>query len=110
LLRIGLIGGGLALLAVLPVETIERFPAFCPSRVLLDHDCPGCGMSRALGALLKGEVQRALAFNRLVVPVLLALLAWLAWDTARLWRLRPGRNRRASAAHKSSGVNLSLRV
>lgn len=110
LLRIGLITGGLSLLAAVPVESIERFPTFCPSRVLLDHECPGCGMSRALSALLQGETGRALAFNRLVVPVLLAMLTWLTWDVALLLRHLPGRNRRTFPAQKSSGVNFSFRV
>ena len=36
--------------------TVFRKPALpCPSRVLLDFPCAGCGLSRSVAALLRGE-------------------------------------------------------
>lgn len=53
----------------------------CPIKLLTGWDCPGCGSSRALHALLHGEVGRALAFNPIWVvgiPYVL-ILSWLEY-------------------------------
>jgi hypothetical protein len=41
-------------------------PPFCPTALLLGVPCPGCGLTRATLALLRGDVQAALAFHPLV--------------------------------------------
>lgn len=76
----------LLLLAIVPLETIERFPAFCPFKRFLGIECYGCGMTRALCALLHGQAHIALQYNRgvlLAFPLLVcgACCSWstLAW-------------------------------
>ncbi len=73
---------GAAGLALLPFWTPseEVRASICLSRRLLGLPCPGCGMTRALAHLAKGEWRAALAAHPFA-PVLAAelLLGWLAW-------------------------------
>lgn len=64
----------LIVLAIVPLETLERYPAFCPFKRFLGIECYGCGMTRALCALLHGHARLALQYNRgvlLTFPILL---------------------------------------
>ena len=36
------------------------FGAMCPFKVFLHIDCPGCGLTRATIALLKGDISKSL--------------------------------------------------
>ncbi len=55
----------------------------CPFHALTGWFCPGCGSTRALHALVHGDVVQALAMNPLLV-VVLPLLAWMALSAAGL--------------------------
>ncbi|HVT46087.1 MAG TPA: DUF2752 domain-containing protein [Thermoanaerobaculia bacterium] len=75
---------------LLPTEILERAPTICLIRIVAGIECWGCGMTRAISALLHGDIRRAVDFNPRVLfvfPLLLAL-----WCAA-LWRLalRPSR-------------------
>lgn len=72
----GLCAAALAVLALAPLRAIEAVPSLCPFRRFFGIDCYGCGMTRALCALLHGQVDAALHYNRgvmLVAPVLILL-------------------------------------
>lgn len=65
----------------------------CPLHALTGLYCPGCGSTRALHALLHGDLAHALAMNPLLVvslPVLAAMAlnaaGWQPAGTQRLWR------------------------
>jgi len=76
---------GLAGLAVLHVwvPSTDAAGAFCLSRRLFHLPCPGCGMTRAMAHLAKGEWSAAVRDHPLAPVVALeALLAWLAWGAA----------------------------
>src|SRR5512139_2582425 len=47
----------------------------CPSRALLGIPCPGCGLTRATLALLRGDVAASLALHPLA-PVVLPVVGW----------------------------------
>jgi hypothetical protein len=67
-----------------PTEVLERGPTVCLVRLIAGIECWGCGMTRAISAVLHGELGRALAFNwgvAIVFPLLAAI-----WFTT-LWRL-----------------------
>lgn len=66
-----------------PTAQPGRLPP-CPVFALTGLFCPGCGSTRAMHALLHGDVSRALAMNPLMV-VSIPLLGIMAASRAR-WR------------------------
>jgi len=75
---------GAAAFAILHAFQPPSADAFllCPLRRLLGIPCPGCGMTRALAHLAKGEWRAAVALHPLA-PLLAAELA-LGWMAAGL--------------------------
>ncbi|WP_239459935.1 DUF2752 domain-containing protein [Nocardioides daejeonensis] len=60
---------------------------YCPWKLLLGVDCPGCGGLRAVNDLTHGDVLSAASSNLIVVLVVpVAVLTWLFW----VLRLRRG--------------------
>jgi hypothetical protein len=66
-------------------------PPLCPWRALTGVACPGCGITRAAGALLRGRWDDAVHLHPLVLPVVVQLaLVWiLALAGTRLRRQPP---------------------
>jgi len=76
-----LVGAGVLLM--LPPERYGFYPQ-CPFFEATGLLCPGCGGTRALAALLRGDVMGAWRLNGLVV----ALLPFaVGWGILRLWRV-----------------------
>ena len=67
----------LALLAHRGVDPIARVD-LCWSRILLDRDCPGCGLTRSFVALAGGDLARSFACNP-TGPVLFAAVLLLTF-------------------------------
>lgn len=66
------------LLAALPTTWVEQGPVICPYRRFLQLECPGCGMTRALVALMHGDFEAALIWNKGVIVVApLLIFFWL---------------------------------
>jgi hypothetical protein len=63
-----------ALLLIYPPERAGFYPV-CPIHEYLGIDCPGCGATRALAALLHGHFLDALRLNALFVLLLPVALA-----------------------------------
>jgi hypothetical protein len=55
-----------------PPERYGFYP-ICPIHEYLHLECPGCGATRALAALLHGHLMEALRLNALVIGVILPL-------------------------------------
>lgn len=69
---------GAIVLLWLPADFFDQGQTICPSKVFLDVECLGCGMTRAMQHLIHFEFQRAWHFNHLVVVVAPILLyIWL---------------------------------
>ncbi|MGA1983633.1 MAG: DUF2752 domain-containing protein [Acidobacteriaceae bacterium] len=85
-----LLGSALLLCAALLLYPPARFSFYptCPIHQLLGIDCPGCGATRALAALLRGHLIEALRLNALFVLLLPAALA-IAVESYRR-AIRPG--------------------
>ncbi len=58
--------GGMITLGLLP----------CPFALVTRHPCPGCGMTRATLALLRGDLRSALHFHPLVLVILPTLIVF----------------------------------
>ncbi|HLV97847.1 MAG TPA: DUF2752 domain-containing protein [Ktedonobacterales bacterium] len=66
----------LPLLAIfVPTAWLERRRSLCIIKNLTGHNCPGCGMTRAISSASHGHFTQAFRYNRLVV-VVLPLLAY----------------------------------
>ena len=78
------IAGGIALagcvaVGVVDPNTTHIFPT-CAFKAATGLDCPGCGMTRGLHALLHGDVLRALSHNVLLVVMLATSAVWFGWN------------------------------
>lgn len=90
-----LIANALLALALLACAALLLYPPTrssfylpCPIREFLGIDCPGCGATRALAALLRGHLAEALRLNALFVLLLPVALVG-AIETYRR-AVRPG--------------------
>lgn len=54
--------------------TKSDMPSICLIRRLTGLKCPGCGMSRALLALIRLDISAAIGHNLLVLPILLYIV------------------------------------
>lgn len=72
---IGRYGGGLIAAVILYFMMHRLFDAFCPSILIAGFPCPGCGMTRALLCLLRGQAARAWALN----PAAVFWMIWAVW-------------------------------
>lgn len=86
---------GLALLACLALAVIDpatraRYSPGCAFRAVTGLDCPACGATRAVHALVQGEPWTAMDHHVLLVLALPAvLLGWVTWLRAGLGRRPP---------------------
>jgi len=68
-----LLGAPVAAIAV-AVGTRLDLPVLCPFRLCTGHACPGCGITRAVGALVRGDLAASIRFH----PMAMALVIQLA--------------------------------
>jgi hypothetical protein len=67
--------GALAMLYWFPPDQFGFYPR-CPFHELTGLLCPGCGATRALAAMVHGQVADAFRLNALVMALLPVLLLW----------------------------------
>ena len=67
-LRYGLI---VAALYIIIMQSI--FHAVCPIRIFLHINCPGCGLTRACLALLRGDFVKSWQYNRTAILWIIAI-------------------------------------
>ncbi len=53
---------------------LNYFDIFCPFYELTHVPCPGCGMSRAIWSLFRGEIRLYFSYNLMAIPVVLAFV------------------------------------
>jgi hypothetical protein len=81
--------GAVSALVLAPVlARVAPFVPGCPFHALTGVPCPGCGTTRALLALVRGDVPAALAWNPAATVALLA--GWIAATCAPIWVLLEG--------------------
>jgi hypothetical protein len=105
-LAIGLPVAGLALLAVVPPS--DDGITICPIALTTGMACPGCGMTRAISHLLRGDLATSWSFHPLAAPVLVVLAAVWVWFTlVRLGRVEPASTRFTNSALVVAGIALA---
>lgn len=85
----GAAAAGCAYLAVADPNKPAAWYPDCPFRTMTGLDCPGCGVTRALHALVTGNPVRALDHNALFALVAVGAVVWLAVNKVRTMRGRP---------------------
>ncbi len=76
-----------AVLALVDPEDRTLWTPRCPFRAATGLDCPGCGGTRALTALLRGDLLTAVSHNLLTVLLLpLLVWGWFGWLRHRAGR------------------------
>lgn len=66
------------LFLLLPADFFDQGESICPSKRFFDVECLGCGLTRAVMHFIHGDIETALRFNKLVIPVVIfAGLVWL---------------------------------
>lgn len=86
------LAGACALAALSPVGDSEG-QVLCPYRLATGGWCPGCGCTRALSAVVRGDVGTSLALNPWTMILLAQAIVMSAWflsapDRARAWLSR----------------------
>lgn len=93
--------GAVALAWIDPERRAQLMPG-CPFRMVTGLDCPGCGATRAMSALVRGDVVLAADHNLLLVALLpLLAWAWAGWLAASL-------GRRERAPTLPAGMSMTL--
>jgi len=74
---------GFTYVGLVSPDELGHYPV-CPLRALTGWDCPLCGGTRAVHALVHGDLAAALDHNVLVtIAVPVALVLWLRWAWRR---------------------------
>lgn len=65
------------------------FGAMCPFKVFLHVDCPGCGLTRATIALLKGDISKSLHYNYTCIFWLITILLFIIDRYIKPLKIKP---------------------
>lgn len=84
-----LVAAAIAVLRSFPPDQFHFYPR-CPVFTYLHLQCPGCGTTRALAALLQGHLHQALQQNALTTLLLPFALLYAALVFYRALRARGG--------------------
>jgi len=69
------VSAGLLIVFFLPIDFLFHNPStFCIHKNLLQFDCPGCGMTRALNCFMHGQFRQAFSFNIGIAPLVLLIV------------------------------------
>jgi hypothetical protein len=83
------------ILWMLPANFFDTGQSICLSKLIMERDCPGCGMTRAVQHAMHGEFTLAFGFNKVIIvimPLFIFIYLRLVWDTIRRLKTRFNRN------------------
>lgn len=61
-------------------------PTICPMALLTGVACPGCGMSRAIAWMFRGDLERSVSYHPLAPLVVIIIVAAVVWALGRRFR------------------------
>lgn len=97
----------LAALVLAAWTPTEEGPTICPFALATGSACPGCGMTRAMGYLARGDLTSALTYHPLVILIAIQGLAGWAWLVLRKSdRVKPMSSRLLTAVLVGTAVSL----
>jgi Protein of unknown function (DUF2752). len=73
--------------ALLYMAVMVKLKIYCPIRYITGIPCPGCGMSRALGCLLRLDLSGSLRSNPALLPCMMTIILLINRDTCLLERV-----------------------
>jgi hypothetical protein len=88
-------------------QGFEDTPTMCPFALATGMACPGCGMTRAAGQLLRGDFGTAVAYHPLIPAIaLLTTVGWGWFVLRRTGRVHPMSNRTLNGVLIATAVAL----
>ena len=72
--------------AAIRTSGFENGPILCPMRLLTGFPCPGCGGTRAMGAICLGQFDKAWSLNPMTFAICLFLITW-AFKITPIYRM-----------------------
>ena len=71
------------------ISTQLIFGLMCPFKIIFNIDCPGCGLTRATIALLKGDISKSLHYNYTCIFWLLTFLLFFIDRYVKPLKIKP---------------------
>ncbi len=70
----GLLAGAGMVAAIAGVTVAASLPALCPFRICTGQACPGCGLSRSVVSLVKGDLAESWRYHPLLIPFMVQIV------------------------------------
>lgn len=97
----------LGVAALIAINPTDQGTTICPIALLTGVACPGCGMTRAASALLRGDVDLALTYHPLIPLIAALVIAGWVWSMLRrAGKVSPIPNRVINLVLMGAGVSL----
>jgi len=78
----------LLFLLFIPISVLENnFPELSICKKLLKENCPSSGITRGVSSLLKGNLNDAINYNILSIPVLITIICIMIIDLYKIRRV-----------------------
>jgi len=84
------------ILWMLPANFFDTGQSICLSKLIIDRDCPGCGLTRAVQHAMHFEFEQAWSFNKMIVillPIFAFIYVRVAMDVYKRVKSRIHRNK-----------------
>jgi hypothetical protein len=105
--RLILLSPLVAIGALTLAQGFEYTPTMCPFALATGMACPGCGMTRAAGQLLRGDFGAAVAYHPLIPAIaVLMTVGWGWFVLRRTGRVHPMSNRTLNGVLIATAVAL----
>lgn len=73
----------LGILGLAVLAPTDEGPTLCPFALCTGMACPGCGLTRAAGSLVRGDFHRAMTYHPLVILIGAQMIVGWVWFLLR---------------------------